>query len=40
MRRFFLGLADKIEILPTEDSEKLQNDIRKYIAQNLNDYIK
>ncbi len=40
MRRFFLGLADKIEILPTEDSEKLQNDIRKYVAQNLDDYIK
>lgn len=40
MRRFFLGLADKIEILPTEDSEKLQNDIREYVAQNLKDYIK
>lgn len=40
MRRFFLGLADKIEILPTEDSEKLQNDIRKYVAQNLDEYIK
>lgn len=39
MRRFFLGLADKIEILPTEDSEKLKADIRNYIAANLKEYI-
>ncbi len=39
MRRFFLGLADKIEILPTEDSEKLKSDIREYVKGNLKEYI-
>ena len=39
MRRFFLGLADKIEILPTEDSERLKADIRNYIEANLKEYI-
>ena len=39
MRRFFLGLADKIEILPTEDSEKLKNDIKEYVKGNLKEYI-
>lgn len=31
VRRFYLGLADKIEILDTEDSDKLKENIRKYI---------
>lgn len=35
VRRFYLGLADKIEILPTEDSEALKEDIRAFLAQNL-----
>ncbi len=35
VRRFYLGLADKIEILETEDSGKLKEDIRKYIEENL-----
>lgn len=35
VRRFYLGLADKIEILDTEDSEKLKEDIRKYMEDYL-----
>ena len=33
--RFYLGLADKIEILDTEDSDKLKEDIRKYKEEYL-----
>ena len=40
MRRFFVGLADKMEILPTEDSEKLKADIRNYIGANLKEYMR
>ena len=39
MRRFFLGLADKIEILPTEDSDKLKKEIMEYVGRNLKEYI-
>lgn len=35
IRRFYLGLADKMEILETEDSEALINDINTYIANNI-----
>lgn len=35
VRRFYLGLADQIEILDTEDSEKLKADIREFIDKNL-----
>ena len=35
VRRFYLGLADKIEILDTEDSGKLKEEIRNYIKQYL-----
>ena len=31
VRRFYLGLADKIEILDTEDSEELKKEIEDYI---------
>jgi hypothetical protein len=34
VRRFYLGLADKIEILDTEDSETLKADIREYLEEN------
>ena len=34
-RRFYLGLADKIEILDTEDSEALKKDIAEYVATNI-----
>lgn len=37
VRRFYLGLADKIEILDTEDSDKLKEDIRKYKEEYLAD---
>ena len=33
VRRFYLGLADKIEILDTEDSEELKADIAAYVAE-------
>ena len=35
--RFYLGLADQIEILPTEDSEELKAEIRSYIEKNMID---
>lgn len=36
VRRFYLGLADKIEILDTEDSEKLKEAIAEYVSENIN----
>ena len=33
IRRFYLGLADKIEILETEDSEALKEDIAEYVRR-------
>lgn len=33
VRRFYLGLADKIEILETEDSEALREDIAEYVRR-------
>ncbi len=33
VRRFYLGLADKIEILETEDSEALKEDIAEYVRR-------
>ena len=33
--RFYLGLADKIEILPTEDSTALKDDIARFLKENL-----
>lgn len=38
VRRFYLGLSDKIEILPTEDSEALKKDIREYISAHLSEF--
>jgi hypothetical protein len=35
VRRFYLGLADKIEILDTEDSEALEKDIADYVRENI-----
>ena len=35
VRRFYLGLADKIEILESEDSEELKEDITKYVRKNI-----
>ena len=35
VRRFYLGLADKIEILPTEDSDALLEDISRFVEGNL-----
>ena len=35
VRRFYLGLADKIEILETEDSDALKKDISGYVAANI-----
>ena len=35
VRRFFLGLADKIEILPTEDSNELRKSISGFVKDNL-----
>lgn len=35
IRRFYLGLADKMEILETEDSAALLEDIEKYVSKNL-----
>ncbi len=37
VRRFYLGLADKIEILDTEDSEALKADIRRFVKEQLSD---
>lgn len=35
VRRFYLGLADKIEIIPTEDSDALLEDISRFVEENL-----
>ena len=35
VRRFYLGLADQIEILDTEDSEELKKDIADYIGEHI-----
>ena len=35
VRRFYMGLADKIEILDTEDSEELKRVITEYAAKNF-----
>ena len=39
IRRFYLGLADKMEILDSEDSEALKEDIRKYMGDYLKGFI-
>ena len=36
VRRFYLGLADQIEILESEDSEKLKKEIAEYIGKHFN----
>lgn len=35
VRRFYLGLADQIEILDTEDSDELKKSIKEFIGKNL-----
>ncbi len=35
VRRFYLGLADKIEILDTEDSDELRNCINDFVRENV-----
>ena len=35
VRRFYLGLADQIEILDTEDSDTLRNDIKSFIEKHI-----
>lgn len=35
VRRFYLGLADKIEILDTEDSDELRSDILAFVSKNI-----
>jgi hypothetical protein len=35
VRRFYLGLADKIEILETEDSEALKEDVAEFVRRNV-----
>lgn len=35
VRRFYLGLADKIEILDTEDAEALREECREYVKNNI-----
>lgn len=35
VRRFYLGLADKIEILDTEDSEALKQECSQYVKDNI-----
>ena len=35
IRRFYLGLADKMEILETEDSSALMEDMRQFMKKNL-----
>lgn len=37
VRRFYLGLADKIEILESEDSEALKKDILDFVSGNILD---
>ena len=39
IRRFYLGLADKIEILETEDSRALEDDIQAYMKQHLSRFL-
>ena len=36
VRRFYLGLADKIEILDTEDSEELKKEIAGFLGRFIN----
>lgn len=33
VRRFYIGLADKIDILETEDSEKIHEEIQSFMNQ-------
>lgn len=35
VRRFYLGLADKIEILDSEDSKALKEDIARFLKENV-----
>ena len=35
--RFYLGLANQIEILETEDSDELKEEIRRFIDRHLSD---
>ncbi len=35
VRRFYLGLADKIEILDTEDSDILKEEIKRFVEENM-----
>ena len=35
VRRFYLGLADRIEILPTEDSDAILADIGEFVRKNI-----
>ena len=35
IRRFYLGLADKIEILDSEDSKALKEDIASFLKENV-----
>ena len=35
VRRFYLGLADQIEILDSEDKEKLLKEISRFVASNI-----
>ena len=35
VRRFYLGLADHIEIMDTEDADKLREEIRRFTEKNL-----
>lgn len=36
VRRFYIGLADKIDILETEDSEKIHEEIQSFMNQYIN----
>ena len=35
VRRFYLGLADQIDILDTEDADKLREEIRAFVEKNI-----
>lgn len=35
VRRFYLGLADQIDILDTEDADKLREEIRVFVGKNI-----
>ena len=35
VRRFYLGLADKIEIMDTEDSDELKKEIAEYVRKQI-----